>query len=83
MAANRWRFEILSGVFTVGIVWRSNSESNTMSLAAMFRVSIAGVLVGAALAAGGCGDRAPTDKVTEQEQLKELDQARQREWNNQ
>jgi hypothetical protein len=30
-----------------------------------------------------CNRQAPTDKVTEQEQLKELDQARQKEWNNQ
>jgi hypothetical protein len=34
------------------------------------------------LAAIGCQEKAPVDKATEQQQLKELDEARQKEWNN-
>lgn len=55
-----------------------------MSLCPKVRLSAVSVLLVPILAlAGGCGSQAPTDKATEQEQLKQLDEARQREWNNQ
>ena len=34
------------------------------------------------LVAAGCQEAPPVDKVTEQQQMEELNQARDREWNN-
>jgi|GEM_PF-2865210 outer membrane murein-binding lipoprotein Lpp len=51
----------------------------TKAIAHLFRLT----LVGVALASvAGCSEKAPTDQATEQQQLQELNDARQREWGN-